>query len=103
VILGGSLKGASFAPLAEAMDERISGVYLIGEAQAQLERELGAAGVDIIPAGDLATAIRLAAERAVDGDTVLLSPACASFDQFTGYEHRGEVFHQLVHALAEKA
>jgi UDP-N-acetylmuramoylalanine--D-glutamate ligase len=103
LILGGSLKGGSFAPLAEAVDDRVAGVYLIGQAQAQLERELAAAGVASIPAGDLETALRLASERAVPGHTVLLSPACASFDQFRSYEHRGEVFHQLVQRLREDA
>jgi UDP-N-acetylmuramoylalanine--D-glutamate ligase len=99
LILGGSLKGASFAALAEALDDRIADVYLIGEAQAQLEVDLHAAGRSPIGAGDLPTAVRLASERAEPGDTVLLSPACASFDQFRSYEERGDVFQQVVREL----
>jgi UDP-N-acetylmuramoylalanine--D-glutamate ligase len=101
LILGGSLKGGSFRPLAEAIDDRVERVYLIGQAQAQLERELAEAGVASTRAGDLETAVRLAREGARPGDTVLLSPACASFDQFESYEHRGEVFEGLVRALQE--
>jgi UDP-N-acetylmuramoylalanine--D-glutamate ligase len=100
LILGGSLKGADFAELAAAIDERVRAVYLIGEAAGRLAEALDAVGVGSIDAGTLEHAVELTASRAVAGDVVLLSPACASFDQFSDYEARGEAFHALVEALA---
>jgi len=54
----------------------------------------------LLDCGDLAAAVREARVRARAGDTVLLAPACASFDQFTSFEHRGRTFKDLVHSLA---
>jgi UDP-N-acetylmuramoylalanine--D-glutamate ligase len=94
VILGGSRKGEDFAPLAAAIGSNVRGVYLIGETADELAAALG--DRPAVRAGDLATAVRLASEAAVEGDVVLLSPACASYDQFDDFEQRGEEFGRLV-------
>jgi UDP-N-acetylmuramoylalanine--D-glutamate ligase len=99
VILGGSLKGEDFAPLAEAMPESVRAVYLIGEAADELEAALRLKGSRPERCGDLATAVERAAAAAQPGEIVLLSPACASFDQFRDFEHRGEEFRRLVQKL----
>jgi UDP-N-acetylmuramoylalanine--D-glutamate ligase len=93
VILGGSLKGGGFEGLREAVTSRCVAVYLIGEAADRLERDL-AGTVPLHRSGDLATAVRDA--DAQPGEVVLLSPACASFDQFRDYEERGDRFRALV-------
>jgi UDP-N-acetylmuramoylalanine--D-glutamate ligase len=95
VILGGSLKGGGFEGLRDAVSERAKAAYLIGEAAERLERDLDGT-VPLRRSGDLATAVRDATAAAVPGDVVLLSPACASFDQFRDYEERGEAFRSLV-------
>jgi UDP-N-acetylmuramoylalanine--D-glutamate ligase len=100
VILGGSLKGESFAPLAPELARRAASVYLVGEAAAELAAALDAGGVAYERAGDLAKAVRLAWAAAVPGDVVLLSPACASYDQYRDFEQRGEHFRKLVEELA---
>jgi UDP-N-acetylmuramoylalanine--D-glutamate ligase len=93
VILGGSLKGGGFEGLREAVAARCVAAYLIGEAADRLEQDL-AGTVALHRSGDLATAVRDA--DAQPGEVVLLSPACASFDQFRDYEERGERFRALV-------
>jgi UDP-N-acetylmuramoylalanine--D-glutamate ligase len=93
VILGGSLKGGGFEGLRDAVASRCVAAYLIGEAAERLEQDL-AGTVPLHRSGDLATAVRDAA--AEPGEVVLLSPACASFDQFRDYEERGEAFRSLV-------
>jgi UDP-N-acetylmuramoylalanine--D-glutamate ligase len=98
-ILGGSLKGGSFEGLAEAVAERCRAAYLIGEAAAAIEAELGDTGVELHRCADLAEAVRAAAGAARPGDVVLLSPACASFDAYRDYEQRGEHFRDLVRSL----
>jgi UDP-N-acetylmuramoylalanine--D-glutamate ligase len=100
VILGGSLKGAGFAPLADPLAHGASAVYLIGEAAPELRRALAGRGIELVDSGTLERAVRIAASVASDGDVVLLSPACASYDQFRDYEARGERFRELVEALA---
>jgi UDP-N-acetylmuramoylalanine--D-glutamate ligase len=100
LILGGSLKGSSFQNLAQKT--RIAGVaraYLIGEAADDLAEALAAEGVRFTYSGDLAAAVRDAAADAEPGDVVLLSPACASYDQFESFEERGDTFRRLVEAL----
>jgi UDP-N-acetylmuramoylalanine--D-glutamate ligase len=77
-------------------------VLLIGAAAEKIESQLCGA-VPVVRAGTLERAVELASENAHAGETVLLAPACASFDQFKSYEHRGRVFKQLVRHLAEKA
>jgi UDP-N-acetylmuramoylalanine--D-glutamate ligase len=98
-ILGGSLKGADFGLLAPAVSERCAAGYLIGEAAGRLSDELAGTGVELFDCGDLERALTEAARRAHSGQTVLLAPACASFDQYTDYEQRGEHFRQLVNEL----
>ena len=99
VILGGSLKGEDFAPLTHGLQETVRTIHLIGEATDQLAAALDAAGRSYDRDGDLAAAVRHASGGAVAGDVVLLSPACASYDQFHDYEERGETFRRLVGEL----
>jgi UDP-N-acetylmuramoylalanine--D-glutamate ligase len=98
VILGGRGKSEPYAPLAAALGGG-DRAYLIGEAAAEIEPALAAAGVPYVHSGDLATALSRAADEATPGDVVLLAPACASFDQFTNFEERGEEFRRLVQEL----
>lgn len=100
VILGGSLKGEDFTPLAEAVAAApIRAAYLIGEAADELERALRSTDVPLERCGNLAGAVERAAAVAEPGEIVLLSPACASFDEFRDFEHRGEEFRRLVQKL----
>jgi len=92
LILGGSRKGEDFAPLAAAVGPNVRAVYVIGETADELARAIP----DTIAAGDLATALERAAAAAQPGEVVLLSPACASYDQFRDFEERGEEFKRLV-------
>ena len=101
VILGGSLKGGDFAGLVPAVTEHCRACYLIGDAEERLAADLAPAGVPLIRCGDLASAVRAAAADAEPGETVLLAPACASFDAFRDYEERGERFRELVADLEE--
>ena len=94
LILGGSPKGEDFAPLAAAIGPNVRSVHLIGAEAGRL-----GALVDGYRDGTLAAAVAHAAELAAPGDVVLLSPACASFDQFENYEQRGEAFRALVQTL----
>jgi UDP-N-acetylmuramoylalanine--D-glutamate ligase len=100
VILGGSLKGAAFAPVGAALARTARRAYLIGEAAEELRGALAGSGVELVDSGALERAVELASAAAVAGDVVLLSPACASYDQFRDYEERGERFRELVEALA---
>ena len=99
LILGGSLKGESFDELAEELPASVRSIDLIGEATEQLAAALGRAGRSYRRSGDLATAVGAAAGDAEPGDVVLLSPACASYDQFRDFEERGETFRRLVGEL----
>jgi UDP-N-acetylmuramoylalanine--D-glutamate ligase len=96
LILGGSLKGESFDELAGTLPPSVRSIDLIGEATDELAFALGRAGRVYRRSGDLATAVGAAAGEAEPGDVVLLSPACASFDQFRNYEERGDAFRRLV-------
>ena len=100
VILGGLGKDEPYAPLAAAL-HRDDRAYLIGAATDELAAALDAAGVRYERCGDLARAVAAASRAARRGDIVLLSPACASFDQFTSFEQRGEEFRRLVQKLHE--
>jgi UDP-N-acetylmuramoylalanine--D-glutamate ligase len=97
LILGGSLKGESFEPLAGAIGPNVLSIHLIGEASGEIARVLGDRLVD--RDGTLANAVTHAAELADRGDVVLLSPACASYDQYDNFEQRGDEFRALVAAL----
>ena len=99
LILGGSLKGESFDELAEELPASVRSIDLIGEATEQLAASLARAGRSFRRSGDLATAVGAAAGDAEPGDVVLLSPACASYDQFRDFEERGETFRRLVGEL----
>jgi UDP-N-acetylmuramoylalanine--D-glutamate ligase len=98
IILGGLGKHESYEPLASALGTR-DRAYLIGEAASQIGVALAAADVPFEQCGDLATAMRVAVRAARPGEVVLLSPACASFDQFESYEQRGLTFRDLVEEL----
>src|SRR5208283_2837956 len=99
LVLGGKDKNSDYTELADLLRARVKVVYTIGSAAEKIERHL-AGVVKIVSAGTLDSAVRQAAQLAVAGDVVLLAPACASFDQFTSYEHRGRVFKELVQGLA---
>jgi len=99
LILGGSLKGESFDELAESLPPSVKSIDLIGEASDDIAAALGRAGRVYRYSTDLATAVGAAAGEAEPGDVVLLSPACASFDQFRDYEERGATFRRLVRDL----
>jgi UDP-N-acetylmuramoylalanine--D-glutamate ligase len=94
-ILGGSEKGESFAPLLDPIREHCVACYLVGATADRLAEEL-AAGVALHRCADLEDAVRRAAAAAAPGETVLLSPACASFDAFENFEQRGERFRAVV-------
>jgi UDP-N-acetylmuramoylalanine--D-glutamate ligase len=101
LILGGKDKGSDYAVLNDLLGHRVKRVYTIGAAAAKIESQIkGSADID--RAETLESAIRRAAQAAASGDIVLLAPACASFDQFRNYEHRGKVFKEVVHTLAEQ-
>jgi UDP-N-acetylmuramoylalanine--D-glutamate ligase len=97
-ILGGSLKGGGFEGLREPVAARCRACYLIGAAAERLAADLEPAGVPLLRCGDLETAVREASAAARPGEVVLLSPACASYDQFRDYEERGDRFKSLVPA-----
>jgi UDP-N-acetylmuramoylalanine--D-glutamate ligase len=99
LILGGSLKGESFDAFAEELPASVRSIDLIGEATDELAAALDRAGRLYRRSGDLATAVGAAAGDAEAGDVVLLSPACASYDQFRDFEERGDTFRQLVRNL----
>jgi UDP-N-acetylmuramoylalanine--D-glutamate ligase len=99
LILGGSLKGEDFVPFARDLPATVGSVFLIGAAADELAAALDAAGRVYSRAGDLATAVARSAADAEPGEVVLLSPACASYDQFANFEQRGEAFRRLVEEL----
>jgi len=94
LILGGSLKGGGFTGLRAPVSERCRACYLIGQASEELARDLEGT-VPLHLCGDLERAVAAAAEAAEPGDVVLLSPACASYDQYESFEQRGEHFRRL--------
>ncbi|MGK7345069.1 MAG: UDP-N-acetylmuramoyl-L-alanine--D-glutamate ligase [Candidatus Nitrospinota bacterium M3_3B_026] len=98
LIAGGSSKGADFGPLASAMRKHAKGVVLIGATAQGIEKALG--GFEPVRrAKDMEVAVAMARQMAAPGDTILLSPACASFDMFKNYEQRGEAFGAAVRSL----
>lgn len=101
VILGGKDKGSDYRILRQALRGRARMALLIGSAAEKIEKQLEGV-IPVERADTLARAVETASKRAQPGDTVLLAPACASFDQFESYEHRGRVFKQLVRELEKK-
>ena len=101
VILGGKDKGSAYGPLAAPLKEKAAAALLIGQAAEKIEAAIADA-VPVVMSGTLETAVQQAYEQARPGDVVLLAPACASFDQFDNYEHRGRAFKQAVAELAER-
>jgi UDP-N-acetylmuramoylalanine--D-glutamate ligase len=97
LILGGKDKGSDYTVLNELLRQRVKRVYTIGAAAAKIESQIK--NVEVVHAETLENALRKANAVAQPGDVVLLAPACASFDQFKSYEHRGKVFKEIVGAL----
>lgn len=100
VILGGVGKDQDFSPLALPVSHFARAVVLIGRDTPLISVALENSGVILLLAESLQAAVSMAAEQAQPGDAVLLSPACASFDMFDNYQHRGRIFCEAVHALA---
>ena len=100
VVLGGKDKGSDYTALRDRLRMKAHAVLLIGSAAEKIAGELAGA-VKLERVETLERAVETAWAKAVPGDTVLLAPACASFDQFRGYEHRGEVFKALVREIQE--
>jgi UDP-N-acetylmuramoylalanine--D-glutamate ligase len=99
IILGGQGKGESYTELALDLRGRAGRAYLIGEAAKEIALALELADVDHVQSGNLEHAVRTAVKEARAGDVVLLSPACASYDQFRDFEERGAEFKRLVREL----
>ena len=102
VILGGKDKGSPYTPLVEPLRQRARLAILIGAAAEKIAADFGDA-VPFVHAGTLDRAVQTAVDRAQPGDTVLLAPACSSFDQFENYEERGRAFKQLVAKLETRS
>jgi UDP-N-acetylmuramoylalanine--D-glutamate ligase len=98
IILGGKDKNTDYTPLAEPLKEKARAVLLIGAAASKIKAQLQGAA-PMIRCGTLEAAVHEARVQAQGGDTVLLAPACASFDQFENFEHRGREFKRLVQVL----
>jgi UDP-N-acetylmuramoylalanine--D-glutamate ligase len=98
LILGGKDKASDYTLLNELLRSRVKCVYTIGSAAPKIELQIKDAA-EIVRAVTLENAVQQASEAAKPGDVVLLAPACASFDQFCNYEHRGKVFKETVRSL----
>jgi len=98
LILGGKDKGSDYTVLNDLIRQRVKRIYTIGAAAAKIESQVK--GAEVVHAETLENAIRKAHAVAKSGDVVLLAPACASFDQFKSYEHRGKMFKEIVGGLA---
>ena len=100
LIAGGEGKGQDFSPLAEPVQRYVRAVLLIGRDAPRLRAALASAQTELIDCATLEAAVDHAAAHTRDGDIVLLSPACASFDMFSGYGHRAQVFIDAVREVA---
>jgi UDP-N-acetylmuramoylalanine--D-glutamate ligase len=98
LILGGKDKAGEFERMREPIAEKTRAVITIGKAADRIASALEGVA-NVVPMGNMQHAVQWASEHAKAGDTVLLSPACASFDQYRNFEHRGEHFEELVRAL----
>jgi UDP-N-acetylmuramoylalanine--D-glutamate ligase len=99
LILGGKDKGSDYTVLRDLLRERVKRVYTIGAAAEKIQSQTQEF-VTVVPSATIEEAVKQAAASARPGDVVLLAPACASFDQFQNYEHRGRVFKALVLGLS---
>lgn len=102
VILGGKDKGSDYAPLVEPLQAKARAALLIGKDDGAKIRTVLEGKVDLVSCGTLEAAVHYAANHAQSGDTVLLAPACASFDQFKNYEERGKMFKTFVSQIVVK-
>jgi len=102
LVLGGKDKGSDYTVLNDLLRQRVKRVYTIGAAAQKIESQIKNA-VQVVSAATLEAAVKQAANSAQAGEVVLLAPACASFDQFENYEHRGRVFKELVRGLPPSA
>ncbi len=101
LILGGKNKGSDFSQLAQLVKQQVKQVVVLGEAKAAIIEALQVVGFTQYSEADtFEEAVQKAAALAVDGDIVLLSPACASWDMFQSYEERGDLFKQIVRSFA---
>ena len=102
LVLGGKDKGSDYSVLKALLRERVKRVYTIGAAAEKIESQIaGSAPAERV--NTVEAAVRRATEQAAPGDVVLLAPACASFDQFENYEHRGRVFKEAVRLLSRRS
>jgi UDP-N-acetylmuramoylalanine--D-glutamate ligase len=101
LILGGKDKDSDYSVINHLLQERVKRVYTIGAAAAKIESQIK--GTEVVHAETLDGALKRAYALATPGDVVVLAPACASFDQFENYEHRGRVFKDLVRGFAKQA
>jgi UDP-N-acetylmuramoylalanine--D-glutamate ligase len=99
LLLGGRNKHNDFHPLARIAGPRARAVVLFGESRHELAEAFHDEPTHVVEAVSLGDAVEAAAQVAQSGDAVVLSPACASFDEFLSYEQRGRVFKDLVHAM----
>jgi UDP-N-acetylmuramoylalanine--D-glutamate ligase len=98
LILGGKDKAGEFERMRDLVGDKARGVLTIGAAAGRIAEALDGTA-SIVAAEDMSRAVQWAREHAKEGETVLLSPACASFDQYRNFEHRGQHFEELVRAL----
>lgn len=98
IVLGGKDKGSDYTVMREPLRRKAKAALLIGAASPKIAKHLEGA-VELVECGDISRAVQVGRERATAGDTVLLAPACASFDQFRSFEHRGDTFKEIVRGL----
>lgn len=100
LILGGRDKGNDYSEIAGEVRSKVHTIIAIGEGRQEIQRQLGDAAPYLITAESMEEAVALASDKAKRGEVVLLSPACASFDMFNSYEHRGQVFKEAVRKIS---
>jgi UDP-N-acetylmuramoylalanine--D-glutamate ligase len=103
LIAGGDGKGQDFSPLRAPVASRARAVVLIGRDRERIAAAVADSGVPLLHAQDMDEAVQAGYRAAREGDAVMLSPACASFDMFRNYEHRAQVFVAAVQRIAERA
>jgi UDP-N-acetylmuramoylalanine--D-glutamate ligase len=101
LMLGGRDKGNDYTRIDTFVKQNVKAIVAIGESAGKIEEHFNTM-VKVVRAGSMTEAVEQSLQLAREGDTVLLSPACASFDWFDSYEHRGKVFKECVHARAER-